>query len=250
MGDVGGGAEEPVGPVVVAQAGEQEHVRPAVLVRHVPPAGGAVLAGGRLALPVDQFPADGVVAVAGGGGEMVGGLVERDEEQVRVPVRGPFDALPPRRGLRRAVLGRWCKAARISSRLYRAWTRSGTSGRSASGSWTWSTRSARVGSSSRSSARTCGCCQSIAAASARSRDPMAWPATVRTSIRSSAVSRGDPSAGGEAEPSQRGRCRSALRHRRAAAARCRDAGSPRAAPLGATGSPAAWTRSDQHRSFA
>lgn len=55
-------------------------------------AGGAVGSDARLALPVDERAADGVVAVARGGGEAAAGLVEREGEQLGVGVLGFVDA--------------------------------------------------------------------------------------------------------------------------------------------------------------
>lgn len=67
VGHVGGGAEEPEGSVVVAEAGEEHDPCALLDMVLVAAAGGAVGAGGRLALPVDQLSADGVVPVPGGG---------------------------------------------------------------------------------------------------------------------------------------------------------------------------------------
>ena len=61
--------------------------------------GGAVLGGSRLALPVDQAPGDGVVAVAGSGREAAAGLVEGEDEGVGAGLGQVLDPFPPRWGL-------------------------------------------------------------------------------------------------------------------------------------------------------
>ena len=64
--------------------GEEQDRAAVAFVVPVAEAGGAVGSGDRLALPVDERAADGVVAVAGGGGEAAAGLVEREGEQLGV----------------------------------------------------------------------------------------------------------------------------------------------------------------------
>ncbi len=67
---------------------------PGVLL--VPPPRLAVRPGDRLALPVDEVAADGVVAVAGRGGERAAGLVQREREQVGGQLLHVQDAALPR----------------------------------------------------------------------------------------------------------------------------------------------------------
>src|SRR5690606_14982948 len=92
---VGGGAEEPEGSVVGAEAGEQQDGAAVALVVSVAEAGGAVGSGDGLALPVDECAADGVVAVPGGGGEATAALVEREREEFGVGWLRLVDAALP-----------------------------------------------------------------------------------------------------------------------------------------------------------
>ena len=71
----------------------------------------AVGARGRLALPMNQVAADGVVAVAGGRRELPGRLVQRECEQIGGASFGPIDARLPGRDLR---VRRQCRTPRGS----------------------------------------------------------------------------------------------------------------------------------------
>ena len=89
------GPEEPERPIVAAQASEQHHRRSQLLMPPIPLSRLAVRSCARLALPVDQLTADGVVAVPGG-------RRERRTRECRPACRARASALPAPPARRRA----------------------------------------------------------------------------------------------------------------------------------------------------
>jgi hypothetical protein len=86
------GTEEVERAVVTPKACEEQDARAEGGVLPVTQAGVAVGARDRLTLPVDEIATDRVVAVAGGGGELAGGLVEGEGEEVGASFFRPVDA--------------------------------------------------------------------------------------------------------------------------------------------------------------
>src|SRR5690554_2504922 len=76
--DVRGRPEEMERAVVCAEPREKQDVASTARVFLISPSCRAVLPGNRLALPMNEFAADGIVAVPGRGREPIAGLVERE----------------------------------------------------------------------------------------------------------------------------------------------------------------------------
>ena len=75
-------------------------------------ANGALGASRGLAFPVNQFAADGVVAVAGRRGKSAAGFIERKRQQIRLSRFGPIHAGLPRGHLRNGSFGGVANAER------------------------------------------------------------------------------------------------------------------------------------------
>src|SRR6185436_1009499 len=92
VADVCSWTEKIEGPLVAALSREQHHARASRGVELVPLSGLAVGTCNGLVLPVNEVPADRVVAIAGGRREVSTRLVQREREKIRLLFVGPIHA--------------------------------------------------------------------------------------------------------------------------------------------------------------